>query len=109
MLKTAGAFLSNHQIRPMTNETVAWLRDEGLESEALELFARNMTLKDAVELRIRIPCAPTELAASTGAAISSVRQALNRLRAEGLAEMLDKTVPVESKRGRKHEHLWQRK
>jgi hypothetical protein len=82
--------------------------EDKLAADALEVFARLMTLKDAVELRLCVPAAPSELAASLGAPIGSVRQALHRLRSEGVAEMMDKTVPVVSKRGRKHEHLWRR-
>jgi hypothetical protein len=67
-----------------------------------------MTLLDAIEKRLAVPCTLSELAAILDAPLRSVQGHAYRLRREGRIERLDRTIKTSPGVGRRA-YLWQRK
>lgn len=67
-----------------------------------------MTLLEAIEKRLSVPCTLSELAVILGASLRSVQAHAYRLRSEGRIERLDRTIKTCPGKGRRA-YLWQRK
>ena len=65
-----------------------------------------MTTQDFIAQRLKVPCTPTEIAASALISVRLARAYCYQLRKQGKAVRLDKRVPKPSPRGRQWEYLW---
>lgn len=66
-----------------------------------------MTLLARICRRAVIPCTPSELSVTMRHPLTKMRACLHYLKKQGRMRRLDRSVPVESKRGRNREYLWQ--
>lgn len=62
--------------------------------------------KEAVRLRLCVPCTPSEIASCCDLSLPQVRAYLYQLREQGKAVRLDTRVPKANKSGRQWESLW---